>query len=87
MTDEVDPKMQKCLTQSTSGWNVSDEEKEAYCYAYIRDITTQDVEHVNWNGKITRAELAKMMVNYKVTLIGGEPQHLPEECRFQDGKI
>ncbi len=87
MTDEVDPKMQKCLTQSTSGWNVSDEEKEAYCYAYIRDITTQDVEHVNWNGKITRAELAKMMVNYKVTLIGGEPQHSPEECRFQDGKI
>ena len=85
---EYDQKQSECLKKNTS-WEYGDEEKEAYCYAYIRGITTQDVEHVNWNGKITRAELAKMMVNYRNTadIVRKDTRRPAEECNFKDGKI
>ena len=87
--EDIDLKTEKCLTQTTSGWNVSDEEKAAYCYAYMRGITTQDIEHVNCKGKITRAELAKMMVNYRNTtdIVRKDARRPAEECTVKDGKI
>lgn len=68
------------------GDNYSSELQSAYDWAYQNWVTTQDsIEKANMKWKITRAEMAKMMVWFSVNVMGNE---LPTWvlCSFDDVK-
>lgn len=62
----------------------SSELQQAYNYAYTVGITTQQtIESANMNGTLIRSHMAKMMVNYAMTVLGKRPDTtIP--CRFSD---
>ena len=62
----------------------SQELKDAYNRSYSNSITTQpNIDTANMKGKITRAEMAKMMVNYSINILWKE---MPTwvTCKFND---
>jgi hypothetical protein len=63
----------------------SQEQKEAYDWAYSKGITTMPIEKANLNGYITRQALAKMLVKFHEARYG-ETVHIsdPKACNFAD---
>ena len=63
----------------------SQEQKEAYDWAYSKGITTQPIEKANLNWYITRQALAKMLVKFHEARYG-ETVHIsdPKACNFAD---
>lgn len=62
----------------------SDELQEAYDYAYNVGITTQSsIDAANMYGTLTRAHMAKMMVNFAKEVFNQEPD-TDKECNFTD---
>ena len=62
----------------------SDELQEAYDYAYNVGITTQSsIDSANMYGTLTRAHMAKMMVNFAKEVFNQEPD-TSKECDFTD---
>ena len=63
-------KVSLCLMMSIGilggiSYGYSQEQEEAYQWARSHDITTIDsLDKANMNGEISRAEIAKMMVNF-----------------------
>jgi len=67
----------------------SEEEISVYHWAYDHMITTQpSIEKANMGGKITRAEIAKMIVNFVRTHTGTVAEYdLTRSCHFVDDQI
>jgi len=66
------------------GATYSEEEQEAYAYAYSKQITTMPtIDQANMNGTLTRIEMAKMIANYAMNVLGLEPD-TSKTCTFTD---
>ena len=62
----------------------SEEQKNAYTYAYNKGITTiSDINKANLNGEITRIAMAKMMSNYATEVLWLKPD-TSLKCFFYD---
>jgi hypothetical protein len=52
------------------GASYTDEEQEAYAYAYDKGITTMtSIDNANMAGNLTRIAMAKMIANYATTVL------------------
>lgn len=67
---------------SSSSFN--DESKAAYLYACVNNITTKrDIDDSIFYGMLIRKEMAKMISNYAMNVIGQSPD-LSKSCTFGD---
>ena len=66
--------------QSTS----TPELKQAYLFAYMNWITTKPtIDQAKMDNNLTRAEMAKMMSEYAIKILGKQPV-MVKKCSFQD---
>ncbi|MCR5411940.1 MAG: hypothetical protein K6E76_02890 [Patescibacteria group bacterium] len=70
-------------------YGYTQEQEEAYQWARSHDITTIDsIDKANMNGEISRAEIAKMIVNFiKANPKLDVKKDSSKTCNFKDGKI
>lgn len=65
-------------------WSYTQEQQEAYDYAYSQGITTvSSIEKVNMNGSLTRIAMAKMLSNFSINVLWLQPNRTVN-CSFND---